>query len=320
MAHLIKNDAGKIINGKKKLVQEDYGTGDCYSDGEPIVNWKLLSLHADRDGFDIFNIEKNGYYKIEVELPYGTIIIRYGNETGRFSAPKGTKYEELALPYVKETVEYNEYKIIADRAKVMCIVEKGKVAPGFGSNGGAIQYMHPMSMIELMRKNILERCVKEDEKKAREKNKRFEHSIGEVYVTRSSTEISENRFIETEQNAGAFSDCVIDRVLDDRIKTRVSKIIRIYDLLSLLRTVLDSFDIPKVYYSLNGYREDAVCIEYDADKHSWIIYNGERGEKYNIEYFSDIEEVCKEMICRLSKTEIDKDKMQWLFEENKAPK
>ncbi len=320
MAHLIKNDAGKIINGKKKLVKEDYGTGDCYSDGEPIVNWKLLSLHADRDGFDIFNIEKNGYYKIEVELPYGTIIIRYGNETGRFSAPKGTKYEELALPYVKETVEYNEYKIIADRAKVMCIVEKGKVAPGFGSNGGAIQYMHPMSMIELMRKNILERCVKEDEKKAREKNKRFEHSIGEVYVTRSSTEISENRFIETEQNAGAFSDCVIDRVLDDRIKTRVSKIIRIYDLLSLLRTVLDSFDIPKVYYSLNGYREDAVCIEYDADKHSWIIYNGERGEKYNIEYFSDIEEVCKEMICRLSKTEIDKDKMQWLFEENKAPK
>ena len=320
MAHLIKNDAGKIINGKKKLVKEDYGTGDCYSDGEPIVNWKLLSLHADRDGFDIFNIEKNGYYKIEVELPYGTIIIRYGNETGRFSAPKGTKYEELALPYVKETVEYNEYKIIADRAKVMCIVEKGKVAPGFGSNGGAIQYMHPMSMIKLMRKNILERCVKEDEKKAREKNKRFEHSIGEVYVTRSSTEISENRFIETEQNAGAFSDCVIDRVLDDRIKTRVSKIIRIYDLLSLLRTVLDSFDIPKVYYSLNGYREDAVCIEYDADKHSWIIYNGERGEKYNIEYFSDIEEVCKEMICRLSKTEIDKDKMQWLFEENKAPK
>lgn len=320
MAHLIKNDAGKIINGKKKLVKEDYGTGDCYSDGEPIVNWKLLSLHADRDGFDIFNIEKNGYYKIEVELPYGTIIIRYGNETGRFSAPKGTKYEELALPYVKETVEYNEYKIIADRAKVMCIVEKGKVAPGFGSNGGAIQYMHPMSMIELMRKNILERCVKEDEKKAREKNKRFEHSIGEVYVTRSSTEIFENRFIETEQNAGAFSDCVIDRVLDDRIKTRVSKIIRIYDLLSLLRTVLDSFDIPKVYYSLNGYREDAVCIEYDADKHSWIIYNGERGEKYNIEYFSDIEEVCKEMICRLSKTEIDKDKMQWLFEENKAPK
>lgn len=106
MAHLIKNDAGKIINGKKKLVKEDYGTGDCYSDGEPIVNWKLLSLHADRDGFDIFNIEKNGYYKIEVELPYGTIIIRYGNETGRFSAPKGTKYEELALPYVKETWSY----------------------------------------------------------------------------------------------------------------------------------------------------------------------------------------------------------------------
>lgn len=158
MAHQMKNDDGKLIDGKKKLLKEEFGTGDYYPNGEPIVNWKLL-LHADNDGFDTLNIEETGNYKMEVELPYGTIIIRYGNETGRFSAPKGSKYEELALPYVKETVEYNEYKIIADGVKVVCIVEKGKVAPGFESNGGAIQYMHPMSMIELMRNNILERVV-----------------------------------------------------------------------------------------------------------------------------------------------------------------
>lgn len=159
MVHEIKNDDGKIIDGKKKLMKEEYGTGNSYPNGEPIVNWKLLSKFADEDGFDTRNIEKNGSYKMEVELPYGAIIIRYGNETGRFTAPKGAKYEELALPYVKETVEYNEYRIIADRIKVLCIVEMGRVAPGFGSNGGAVQYMHPMSIRELMRNNILERVV-----------------------------------------------------------------------------------------------------------------------------------------------------------------
>ena len=84
-----------------------------------------MSKFADKDGFDIRNIEKNKKYKIEIELPYGTILIRYGNETGRFSAPKGTKYEDLALPYVKNTVEYNEYKVIATGIKVICVVEKG---------------------------------------------------------------------------------------------------------------------------------------------------------------------------------------------------
>lgn len=157
MIYTIKNDKGQIIDGKKKLLKKEYGTEKFYKNGEPKVNWDLLSKFADNEGFDKRNIEINGKYKIEVELPYGTIIIRYGNASGNFSAPKGTKYEDLALPYIKETVEYNEYRVIADKIKVVCLVEKGIVAPGFGSNGGAIQYLHPISMKESIRTKILER-------------------------------------------------------------------------------------------------------------------------------------------------------------------
>lgn len=157
MVHRIKNDKGEFISGKKKLLKKEYGTGEFYQNGEPKINWSLLSEFADNNGFDKRNIEENGKYKIEVELPYGTIIIRYGNSSGNFSAPKGTKYEDLALPYVKETVEYNEYRVIAKKINVVCIVEKGIVAPGFESNGGAVQYMHPISLKESIMNKLLER-------------------------------------------------------------------------------------------------------------------------------------------------------------------
>ena len=155
--HVIKNDKGQRISVIKQLLKPKYGSGDVYPNGEPIVNWKLLSKYADNDGFDKRNIEKNDKYKMEVELPYGTILIRYGNEVGKFTAPKGTKYESLALPHIKDTVEYNEYKVIANGVKVICIVEKGKVAPGFDSDGGAVQYMHPISIKESIKKGLIER-------------------------------------------------------------------------------------------------------------------------------------------------------------------
>ena len=160
MVHRIRNDKGIIIDGIKELQKKEYGTGKFHQNGEPIVNWKLLSDFADDNGFDIRNIEHNNEYKMDIKLPYGTIIIRYGNETGVFSAPKGTKYEDLALPYIKDTVEYNEYKVIAHNVNVTCKVVKGKVAPGFASNGGAIQYMHPISIKESIRRKLLKRMIK----------------------------------------------------------------------------------------------------------------------------------------------------------------
>ena len=153
----MKNCNGKNISGIKKLIRPQFGTGETDKYGQPIVDWSFLSKYADEDGFDIRNIESNGNYKIEIVLPYGTEIIRFGNEMAHFTARKGTHYEDLALPYIKETVEYNEYRVIAQDLHIVCIVQKGKVAPGFDSVGGAIQYLHPTTIREAIKKGLLER-------------------------------------------------------------------------------------------------------------------------------------------------------------------
>lgn len=54
----------------------------------------------------------------------------------------------------KESLEYHEY-IVTQDIDVECIVMKGFAAPGFESNGGAIQYKHNEQIIRLIRKGIL---------------------------------------------------------------------------------------------------------------------------------------------------------------------
>ena len=153
----MKNYNGESISGIRQLKKPEYGTGKTNRYGQPVVNWNCLSKYADDDGFDTRNIESNGKHTVEYILPYGSIIIRYGSEIGHFSAPKGTAYENLALPYIPESVEYNEYKVTAHDVRIQCIVEKGIVAPGFDSNGGAVQYLHPITIRESVRKGMLER-------------------------------------------------------------------------------------------------------------------------------------------------------------------
>ena len=52
----------------------------------------------------------------------------------------------MGLHYVKETVEYHVYRVIANDYKVQCTVIKGRVAPMFFSGGGAVQYKHFQSI------------------------------------------------------------------------------------------------------------------------------------------------------------------------------
>lgn len=142
--YLRKNDEGKLLgNAKVLLKNSDYGTGDYFDEITPKVKWKEYRQKcSDENGFDVNNVEDNGKHIMEVCLPKGTHIIRYGSEMGRFTAPKGTPYDQLGLPYVKESVEFHEYIVIADSIKVLCKVNRGKVAPIFDSQGGGVQYQH----------------------------------------------------------------------------------------------------------------------------------------------------------------------------------
>lgn len=154
----MKNRRGESIDGIRRLKRDEYGTGKIDENGQPEVAWeKFLSKNADERGFDKTNKESNGDYKMQTVLPYGTIIIRFGNDMGHYTAPQGTDYEKLAMPYTEESMEYNEYKVIADNIHVSCVVEKGKTAPGFDSDGGATQYYHSMTILQSIRNGLLER-------------------------------------------------------------------------------------------------------------------------------------------------------------------
>ena len=134
----LKNDAGEPISGIRRLKQEAYGTGKT-SGGEAVIDWERWKTpYADEHGFDIRNIE----------------------ETGRFTAPEGTDYDALSLPYDRETVEFHKYLVTEQSFTVYCKVQKGIVAPMFDSEGGAVQYYHPnANMRELIKAGILERVA-----------------------------------------------------------------------------------------------------------------------------------------------------------------
>lgn len=155
----LRNSDGRIISGIRELQKDEFGTGLFYKNGEACINWNLLSEFADTDGFDtrIVLPGETSYKKLIILTPK-TIIIRYGPERGSYTAPKGTAYENLSLPYTKDTVEYHEYMVLQNTV-VECLVEEGIVAPGFSSAGGGIQYLHDAPIYQLIRNKTLERLV-----------------------------------------------------------------------------------------------------------------------------------------------------------------
>lgn len=133
---------------KRKNVLKSLKFGYYDECGNAVPFWQPENEYVDSDGFDKRNITTSGFYKEEVILPKGKLISRYGNVRGRLSTDYGEDYDKLGLPYVKETVEYHTYKVIADGLKVICNVQKGRVAPMFDSPGGATQYKHYSTIAE----------------------------------------------------------------------------------------------------------------------------------------------------------------------------
>ena len=153
-----RNYKGEFL-GKKivELTDTTYGTGEIIYGFYPKINWPEEDEFIDGEGFDKTQNYGDGRYRIRKKLPYGTRLIRYGNERGSFTAPEGTPYEKLSLPYKKETIEYYEYVVVVDSIDVICMVEEGVVAPAFDMEGGGIQYLHEESIEKLIKKGKLQR-------------------------------------------------------------------------------------------------------------------------------------------------------------------
>ena len=152
--HERKNDKGEPLGEAKTLLKNpDYDTGKYSDDYTPLAKWEEYRQPcSDEDGFNKEHKEENGEYYMVVVLPKGMHIIRYGTDYGRFTAPKGTPYEQLGLPYIQDTVEYHAYVVKEESVAVYCQVKRGRVAPIFDSPGGGVQFWHFKTIRSLLRK------------------------------------------------------------------------------------------------------------------------------------------------------------------------
>ena len=78
-------------------------------------------------------------------LPVGTVIDRFGLETGGFFAPKGASFASRAMPYVCRENNYTVYKVIKELPVSEC-----KAAAWFALAGGALQYKTARTAAELV--------------------------------------------------------------------------------------------------------------------------------------------------------------------------
>lgn len=154
----LRNDLGERVSGYPSLRKEVYWSGEYYSNDErrPRPDYEKWLQHADEHGFDLTCANALGNYIEQIKLPKGTHIIRYGADSGRYTAPKGTNFDQLSLPWKRRECEYHEYVVIADSITVACIVTKGFAAPGFECVGGGVQYRHSDTIIQSINLGVLD--------------------------------------------------------------------------------------------------------------------------------------------------------------------
>lgn len=146
----IFSDLGEYL----KEAEIDQIKSDEYVGSDGFPKWEEFIKNGDIKGFNINNIEDNGWYIERIILPVGTIIARYGKASGSTSTLAGTSYDFLSLPYCVESKEYHEYKVVKKTYKI-CVVHRGVVAAGFDSIGGAIQFFHEKPIIDSVRESVL---------------------------------------------------------------------------------------------------------------------------------------------------------------------
>ncbi|MDD9149860.1 TNT domain-containing protein [Sporolactobacillus sp. CQH2019] len=147
------------------------------------IDWSQVP----NDGFKLN--EKGNPIKKPYIPKVGEVIDRYGPADGRFTSPvidgKPYSYEQRSLPYLEDESKYHQYKITRDFNNIKSyiencsneklkaaiegymskysltvddlVIEKGEIAPGFGSIGGGIQYQLPLPIKMLENLGMIEK-------------------------------------------------------------------------------------------------------------------------------------------------------------------
>lgn len=90
---------------------------------------------------------------VDVTLPKGTMVDRFGTGKGRFASPVGTSIPERALS-PGTTTKYpvaTKYELVRPLT-----VKRSKIAPWFGESEGGIQYEFPQKFDELVPNSVRE--------------------------------------------------------------------------------------------------------------------------------------------------------------------
>jgi hypothetical protein len=189
------NDLYQYLKNINSDFAEDFIRNGIWPDGEQIpkspdvlnpdgtINWKKAPKGGyvlDKDG----NAIKEGYWPF-----VGEIVDRYGPSSGRFTSPiriRPYSYTKRSLPYLEDTTQYHQYKVVGDFSMMEQYVEncqdenlkndiyeyidayyegdfskllvyKGKIAgiKGWGIGGG-VQYELPMKVEWLEALGILQ--------------------------------------------------------------------------------------------------------------------------------------------------------------------
>lgn len=61
-------------------------------------------------------------------------------------------------------------------------------------------------------------------------------------------------------------------------------------------------------YKICGYQENSVCLEANGD--TWVVYNGERGNRYNVVMCDTILMACLEIIRKMTKDSVQIKEME----------
>ena len=88
---------------------------------------------------------------VDETLPAGTLIDRFGLQTGSYFSPRGASFRSRATPYICKMMDYRVYKVMTDLAVHTC-----KAAGWFGLIGGAKQYKTDDNAQALVDNHIVE--------------------------------------------------------------------------------------------------------------------------------------------------------------------
>lgn len=64
-----------------------------------------------------------------------------------------------------------------------------------------------------------------------------------------------------------------------------------------LKEKLESRKVPKSYYKIGSYGEEALCILSENGK--WVVFEGEHGRRYNVHLFENECDACLYFLDRI---------------------